>query len=185
MAERLCPGLAAVLMICLTGCASSVHLAPPGYVPKRADLLSDVYGSYITLRTTNGQYSGELIGMRNDSVVVLGPAYFNEILRSEILDGRLIVHQPNSYAGGFVTMIPNVLLLTISGYGSDPAQLSLILTLVDILGMLPAKGAESGIKNYFDLVEGWTKVMQYARFPAGIPAEVNISTLSKRPFKME
>jgi len=168
-------------MVGLSGCKSNVVLAPQGTVPKRSALPYDPFGGYITIHTTdNTSYSGELIGMRNDSVIVLTES-ISLVNSKDISKARIIVHSPKQYGAGFLLALPNVFLLGLSRvYGSGPAVTAIFLTIVDAIGISVAIGTENKKVNYYDWSEGWNEVMKYSRFPSGVPPSINLSELKGR-----
>ncbi|QYH39459.1 hypothetical protein GYM62_11940 [Algoriphagus sp. NBT04N3] len=166
----------------LSSCASNLVLAPDGNVPKRLDLPSDPYGGYITIIASGETISGELIGVRNDSLVVL---YSNQAISKpldQVTYGQLIAHDPNSYlAGALIPMIPNALLLTIGGYGASPLVTALVFSGINLGGMGIASATENRKINYFEWEKEKEQLLKYARFPGGIPEKVNLGSLTNRP----
>ena len=172
-------------MIGLAGCKTNVVLAPAGTLPKRSAFTYDAYGGYITIQTTdNFSCSGELIGLRNDSIIVLADSVFS-IGSKKISKARIIVYSPNKYGAGFLLALPNLFML---GAGCDdcssPAGLAVFLTAIDAIGISIAMGTENKKVNYYDWSEGWNVVRKYSRFPYGIPQNVNLSELKSRPIKI-
>lgn len=171
-------------MIGLVGCKTNIVLAPSGTVPKRNALPYDAFGGYITIQTLdNLNYSGELIGMRNDSLIVLAESliYVNS---KNISKARIIVFAPNKYGGGYLLAIPNIGLLGLMGeYGGATAVFAVFLTAIDAIGISIAMGTENKKVNYYDWSEGWNEVMKYSRFPYGIPQSINDSELRRRIIK--
>lgn len=173
--------LSILLMQSVLSCAPALPIAPSGYVPSREVLVQDPYGSYFSFYTAEKNYEGELLGMRNDSVFVLGKT-MARVFSGDIKDGQLIIYSPSKFLFGLIMMIPNAsLLIHVGSYGSAPAALALSLSLVDFIGMLPAKAMEREITNYRKWRDGWSAVMRYSRFPGGIPADLNVAQLSRRP----
>lgn len=159
-------------------------VAPQGTVPKRNALPYDAFGGYITVKTNDSAiYSGELIGMRNDTMMVLADSmkYINP---KNISKARIVICSPNQYGKGFFLALPNLFLLGLSNeYGGGPAGLAIGLTVIDAIGVSIAKGTENKRINYYDWSEGWTEVMKYSRFPSGVPSNIKLSELRSRPLK--
>ena len=171
-------------MIGLVGCKTNILLAPVGTVPKRSAFTHDAYGGYITILTAdNFSCSGELIGLRNDSIIVLADSVIS-IGSKNISKARIIVYSPNKYGAGFLLAVPNLGLLGLSGeYGGSPASLAVFLTVIDAIGISIAMSTENKKVNYYDWSEGWNEVMKYSRFPYGVPQNINISELKRRIIK--
>ncbi|MBS1978909.1 MAG: hypothetical protein JST46_16165 [Bacteroidetes bacterium] len=173
--------LSILLTLFLLGCAPALPIAPSGYVPSRNNLLRDPYGAYFSFWTEEKSFEGELLGMRNDSVFVLGRT-LARVYSGDIKDGQLIIYSPNKLSGGLVMMLPNAALLVhVGSYGSAPAALALSLSVIDFIGTLPAMALEKEITNYRKWGDGWTAVMRYSRFPGGIPNDMQVTQLTRRP----
>lgn len=162
-------------------CKSNTVVSPQGMVPKRNGLPDDAYGGYITLQTKqNTGYAGELIGTRNDSLVILSNNLFY-IHKTEILNGRIIIYEPNHYRQGLLFAIPNLFLLGLIGnYGFAPVVTSLLFTGLNLGALGIAKTTEELKYNYIDWTGDGSEVLKYARFPQGIPAQLNLKLLSIR-----
>lgn len=176
-----------VLAMSMLSCGKAAFVsAPGGSVPLRKDLEKDVYGSYIILLTTDKtEYRGELIGMRNDTIVVLS-SDLNLILRDKVSSARAIVHLPNNYrvGGGVLMGLSGLVIFQTPGYGGSAFTLGLFGMLFNGIGLASAQGTEDMKINYFDWSEGWEKVMIYSRFPKGIPSVVKIQELRPREIKV-
>ncbi len=171
-------------MIGLVGCKTNIVLAPVGTVPKRSAFTHDAYGGYITILTAdNFSCSGELIGLRNDSIIVLADSVIS-IGSKNISKARIIVYSPNKYGASWLLALPNLFML---GAGCDdcgsPTGLAVFLTAIDAIGISIAMGTENKKINYYDWSEGWNEVMKYSRFPYGVPQNINISELKRRIIK--
>lgn len=167
----------------LVGCNPNAVLAPKGTVPNRHALLYDAFGGYITIQTSDStRYSGELIGMRNDSVILLGESV-SRIYSKSISKARVIVHGPNHYGAGFLFMIPSLFLLGLDEgeYGEGPVAMALLFTAINAVGLSLAVGTETKKVNYYDWSEGPDGVMKYSRFPYGVPQHIRLSELQRRP----
>jgi hypothetical protein len=164
------------------GCKINSVLSPSETVPSRSTLVYDAFGGYITVKTSDSvRYAGELIGMRNDSLIVLGDS-LSSISTKNISGARVVVYSPNKYGAGFLFAIPNLFLFGVSGddIGGGPAILALYLTSFNVMGTSMAIGTENGKKNYYDLSDGWKEVIKYSRFPYEIPPTLKLSELKKK-----
>lgn len=159
-----------------------VVLAPKGTVPKRSMLAQDVFGGYITVTTRDSvKFSGELIGMRNDSLVILSQ-FIIKIQRKTVSAARIIVHMPNDYSGAGIALMgaSGAVMVHAGTYGGGPLSLGLSGILFNGIGLASAQNTENLKINYFDWSEGWEKVMVYSRFPYGIPSTINLLELKGR-----
>jgi hypothetical protein len=168
----------------LCGCETPNYvLAPKSSLPVRDRLPQDVFGSYITVTASDSSlFSGELIGMRNDSLFILSDSLVT-IHRNHVSKARIIVHLPNNYkTGGFVLMGLSGLVMIHGGgeYGGGPIGLGVASILINGIGLASAQETENKKINYFDWSEGWEKVIVYSRFPQGIPSTIKLSELNAR-----
>ncbi len=170
------------------GCSTPRYIAAPeGTVPKRNQLVEDVFGGYITAETKDSvEVSGELIGMRNDSIFVLSDS-LQVIPRELVSRARVIVHMPNNYrgAGGVLIVMGSLVAVQAGGFGGAPVGLAAATGLLNGIGVASAVGTEEMKINYFDWSEGWEKVIVYSRFPDGIPPTIKLSELRARPIKLK
>ncbi len=168
----------------LFGCGSPKYVVTPeGTVPKRNQLEEDVFGGYIMVKTKDSlDISGELIGMRNDSVFIFSDS-ISVVHRERISKARVIVHMPNNYKGaGLALMGLSSLVIVHSGsqFGTLPAAVAIGGILYNGIGLASAVGTEEKKINYYDWSEGWEKVIRYSRFPYGIPSTIELSELKVR-----
>ncbi len=177
-----------LLISALLGCKSNRNsvLAPEGSVPKRKALIFDPYGGYISIKTLDNQsLSGELIGLRNDSLFIWNDtlAYVDP---ERIAEARLIVYEPNNYSSGILMAIPNLFLFALAGeYGVGPIVMGLMFTAIDAIGVGMAYDTEYKKLNYYDWSEGRNLVLAYSRFPYGIPKTINLAEFEGRPKPLE
>ncbi|MFC3417578.1 hypothetical protein [Algoriphagus hitonicola] len=166
----------------LSGCASNLVQAPKGSVPNRSNLDRDGYGGYVTLVADGNYILGELIGNRNDTVMVLGEHGLTRVPMDQITFGQLIAHDPNDYLGvGLLSVIPNALMMTVGGYGGGPIAYGLVFSVINLFGMSTAMGTEDLKFNDFDWSKEKDELLKYSRFPGGIPEPVDLDKLSTRP----
>lgn len=170
------------LLLSLGSCKSNVIMAPKDSVAVRSQLDRDGFGGYITLMSKGEYIQGELIGVRNDSVVVLTESSVVSSSVDQITYGQLIAHHPNNYVGlGIIPMVPNAIMMTIGGYGGGPVILGLLFSGINALGIGAAMGTENLKSNFFDWSDEKAEVLKYSRFPGGIPDQVVLGELRSRP----
>jgi hypothetical protein len=176
-----------VLVLCFIGCTSSKHLsAPKDSVPKRVKLDQSTSGGYVTVFShSEVKYEGELVGVRNDSMVILG-AGIRSIALEDIKNGTLVIFVPQDYIKTYLYMsLPTALLLVhVPMYGI--ALIPIILGLaVNYVGAAPALAIEAEIQNFVVWEEDPTQFLYFARFPGGIPAGLNLKDLEEGPHANE
>ncbi|GAB3661048.1 hypothetical protein GCM10028791_35290 [Echinicola sediminis] len=166
----------------LMSCQKNIVLAPEGTVPLRKDLPTEVFGGYITVQTTDPmlKYSGELIGVRNDSLFILNEQIIG-IKIAEINYGRIFIYSPNNHLSGLLFLIPNLLL-----FGANcedcSGKLPLILSFsaLNLLGFSIANSTEMAKTNYIDWKGDWQEIVIYSRFPYEIPEDLDLAELQPR-----
>jgi hypothetical protein len=172
-----------VLVLCFIGCTSPKHLsAPKDSVPKRVKLDQSTSGGYVTVFShSDVKYEGELVGVRNDSMFILG-AGIRSIALEDIKNGTLVIFKPQNYINTFLLMsLPSALLLVhVPMYGT--ALLWVILSFaVNYVGAVPALAIEAEIQNFVVWEEDPTQFLYFARFPGGIPPGLNLRDLEEGP----
>jgi hypothetical protein len=166
----------------LSGCAPPKYAqAPKNAVPNRDRLPEDVYGGYITLTSRDSVIlTGELIGMRNDSLFILSEK-MTSVHRNNVVKARVIVHLPNNYKGTGIALTGASGLVIIQAAEYEGALgLGLGSMLLNGIGLVSAQETENMKINYYDWSEGWEKVIIYSRFPNGIPETLKLSELTAR-----
>lgn len=175
--------LLVLLGLTLCQCATPNYvLAPTGSVPVRNLLPQDVFGGYININTIDSTIvSGELIGVRNDSLVILSDSV-KTIHHRHVAKARIIIHHPNNYKVAGVTLmgLSGLVMLQAGEFGEGPLALGISAILSNAIGLASAQGTENKKINYYNWSEGWNKVILYSRFPNGIPATINLSELRGR-----
>ncbi|MBL7849129.1 MAG: hypothetical protein JNL40_16800 [Cyclobacteriaceae bacterium] len=174
-----------VVAVELMSCSST--WVKSNYVPKRSNFEFDAYGSYIKVTLTEGKViAGELIGIRDDSVVVLNEMAFTIPIKG-VVQAQLITHNPNDYAWGYASI-----LLTIAngGFAIFTGPLWLFSTAAAVttetqkrFRTYPAIQPKGSKSQLMSPEEAWNEMMKFSRFPMGIPRQVELSSLTKRPGK--
>ncbi len=173
--------VAVELMSCSTTWVKS------NYVPRRSKFEFDAYGSYITVTIAQGKViAGELIGIRDDSVVVLNEMVFKIPIKG-IVQAQLITHNPNDYAWGYASI---VLTIANGGFMIFTGPLWLFSTAAAVTAetkkrfkTYPATLPKGSKGQLMSPEEAWSEMMKFSRFPMGIPRQVDLSSLTKRPDK--
>ena len=159
-------------VICL-GCGSVK--APQGAVPTRVLLETDAYGGWIGVTGPNGEMTqGELIALTTDSVFVLDKNELHVIALGDVTAARLIMFK--TAEGGYAvwTFLGSILTLTNGGF----ATFTLPAT---IISGVSTTFNEARRINYIDYpASSWAMIGKYARFPQGLPSNVDRTILKLR-----
>lgn len=169
-----------VLVIFLAGCKINSVPVPDGMEVDRISLSSHPYGSYISgMDTNNNNFAGELIGVRNDTMVVLSHT-LHLISKTTVSNARVIIYKPKNYNAGYLMLVPNLIMMAAgTPYGGSALVLGFLFSAGDVAGIVSAKSWEKSGFNYIDWSEDPNKLLLYSRFPAGIPAKIDLKTLQE------
>ncbi len=160
--------IAAASSVFLIGCAGTS--APIGWLPDAEEAQREGFGAWIDLRHTQGnekgRVMGELISVGSDSVYVLTQNGFLAI--PKVLIKRTRITGFNSHHG---TLALWTLMGTLS-VGSHGYYLMLTAPVWIISGTIAsASQSRAPIKEY--PTDMWDDIRMYARFPQGLPKNIN------------
>ena len=163
--------IAALLL--LTGCAHST--APKDWLPRAVDAAQEAHGGWILLRLAGDsqEHEGELIAIGPDSLFVLESdgcrGYAHAQVRHAVLTGY------DSEAGRLAgwTVMGSVLTLS-HGYG-----LVISLPLWILVGTASTI-SQSTAGRVSVTPTSWEEARKYARFPQGLPEELDRASLAPR-----
>ncbi|MBD3629470.1 hypothetical protein [Cyclobacterium sp.] len=166
------------LVFSLAACKINSVPVPNGMEVDRISLSSHPYGSYISgMDTNNNYFAGELIGFRNDTMVVLSQT-LRLITKTEVSHARVIIYKPKNYNAGFLMLAPNLVMMAAGiPYGGSALVIGVLFSAVDVAGIMSAKSWEKSGFNYVDWSENPNKLLLYSRFPAGIPSQIDLTAL--------
>jgi hypothetical protein len=167
--------LIALCFMVLCGC--SAVKAPQGSVPRRKDIVTDAFGGWISasLKTTRNSIQGEFIAISLDSVFIMSDNKVQILPKADIDNARIILFNSESGAYSGWTFLSS--LATIS----NGHFLVFTLPINLITGISTASGEAKRI-NYYDYPAlTWDELNKYARFPQGIPEQVDTKEIKPRP----
>ena len=169
----MCATRALALALCTTLIGCAVNPAPPGVLPREEAIGSTGYGAWAYVVTSdNSVVEGELIAASDDTLWVFGiTVALNSIPRDIIMEAKLGLFAART--SGLTTWMA---LGTLSTIGNGAF---LLLT----APMWLIGGTAALRQVYRQPVYDWKKTeplssfAQFARFPGGIPADLDRSTL--------
>lgn len=169
------------LSVGIFGCSKEV-IYKNKLVPRTSNAVStNPYGSYIEIKILQKQYEGEFIVFTNDSLFVLTLTDLIAISKNDIVSFEIILAQNKSkylLTAVLVSMIPAFLgMLVHSDYSSEFLVLGLTTGVLGGLAALIESQRLATIIKYPYPVSDLSLIMKYARFPAGIPEELDIYSL--------
>lgn len=166
------------ILLCLAILAGSCTgvRAPRESVPKRKAIATDAFGGWIIINPGNPEpRMGELISHTDESVFIMTYSGLEEIEKSQIDSARLIMYNTQSLEYSVWTTLGSLSTL------SNGFYLGLTLPLWLLTG-IPVSTGEARRQNYIDFpASGWAEIGKFARFPQGMPAGINHSSLRPRP----
>jgi len=167
---------AAVAAVIVSGCVS--HTAPDGFLPTPAQAGLRSSGGWVDVMVQDGEaplrVRGELIAVTADTLWVVGTDGGSAFPTSHVIEGRFFSHvgQHGHVIGatalGVVSTLSNGVLLTLTA----PMWL---------IGGSAAAAAQSRVGMEGLPTEEWVELRTFARFPQGLPAEVDVATLRPNP----
>lgn len=172
--NRMFPLFASVLM-CLffSGCATTQE--PRGWLPDDTKVPTDPYGAWMEANTNAGPVMGELIAVSLDTVFIANTS-LHGINKAEIQSARLSL-----YNAGDLWAAPLLgPLLTISN--------GWFLVFTAPMWIIGGSIAASS-RSYEPIIDYPAKPLhefvRYARFPQGLPADLDRSTITMKQVKKE
>ncbi|MBT0812500.1 hypothetical protein KIH41_14525 [Litoribacter ruber] len=169
-----------LLLLGFTNCSNKFNKAPKNSVPMRTKIDKSPYGGYTVIYDRDNQvFYGELIGSRNDTLVIIN-SQLHLLPMENIASGKVIYFQPYNFINIWLySSIPTLLpLVHIAEYGGAPLLFTLVASGFNMLGALPAMGIENEFKNYHTFEDDRLSFMKFSRFPAGIPPQLDLNQLS-------
>ena len=168
-----------VLSFTLINCHPTI--APTRSVPKRNALPIDAYGGWIDIKLVSSSdsveeksFQGELIAVEVDSVYILQLDKVQGLAISEVKSAKIIIFNTSMNGYGIWTFLASLLTLSNGAY----AVLTLPVTL--ITGIATTIGEANRI-NYIDYPQNdVSELRKFARFPQGMPKDINMATLRSR-----
>lgn len=160
-----------IATVFISGCST------PAYLPRPDDLSEHVNGSIIQCHLFTGAIiTGELIAVDSNKAIILPviPGDIKEINKEDIGEADIIVslscNNPDKIAtlATFMSFLP----LAHGFYGIFSLPITLITT---ISTSVNASNGTYSIK--YPIVSKWGQLRKFARFPQGIPANVDRETL--------
>lgn len=151
--------------VLFTSCA--VTHVPPRWLPEAEQTPTSVYGGWIEIKTLRWEVMGELIAVNKDTVFVADYA-LRSIPVKDIFSARLVTYNESIIGTyvflGFILSVTNGLYMFFTG-------------LMWIIG-----GISAAVLRSFDPIIDFPQkpifaFQPHARYPQGIPAEVDRSTI--------
>lgn len=171
--------VASALACSALGCVQSP--APDGWLSPARQAQADPYGAWIVISRVGGGpvESGEFLAVDRDSVFVLSSTgEVRTVLRDSVLRAQIWFYDAEWGRLAAWTTVGS--LSTISN------GFVLILTLPAwIIGGSLATGSQSRAPlRQVDRADAWDAVRMYARFPAGLPANLPRTLAPKSPWRL-
>lgn len=145
----------------------------PAYLPDTEDIGVNEFGSFIIVDLQKGSnVEGELIAIERDAIIVLAHGKETNKIQTIPVTGiktfKLMYAQPKNYGW----TIPVSALVTLShGYlAIATAPANLIVT-----SIVTARGHNAFTYSEEDM--SWEKLKMFARFPQGLPANVQVADI--------
>ena len=174
-----------IILILMGICSCSSQSYRSKLIPKnKKQVLNNVYGAYtIVTFEHKPEFEGELIGVRNDTLHVLGEFGFLHSPADSVRSVMLILTENNAQKYLIWTLLATALPLLAAAAQPDYAGSFAILAIpAFVLGMLAyliENNREPHLVSYPGDVMEMKMLNEYSRFPSGIPDDLSLPTLHK------
>ena len=162
----------ALAALCLSGCAKST--APRGWLPRPVVAQKTAHGGWISISMTgdprNANHEGELIAIQSDSVFILERGAWLGLPVAQVSKATLTGYDPNTAPLELWTLGGT---LSTASHGVGLVLSAPIWILVGSL----TTSAQSRNPRMIVTPATWQKARAYARFPQGLPASLDRSSL--------
>jgi hypothetical protein len=161
------------------GCAGNT--APKGWLSSVVDAESESYGAWIEVRHSNGSINmiteGELIALDTIQIYILSETNFYEIPISEIIQAKLTAYKSNKGVLGMWTFLGCL------STGSHGMLAGISLPTWILAGsILTGTQSHQPVEKYPKVK--WNSFKKFARFPQGLPPDVDLDSLKPKPQKI-
>lgn len=145
----------------------------PAYLPEAEEIAINEFGSYITVNLLAGQdIEGELITIDNSTLNVLTKENESNQLRSiamaDVKSFKLMYAQPKKY--GWTIPVSALVTLSHGYFAVFTAPINLIVTSITTV-----RGANAF--TYTEKSMSWEDLKMFARFPQGLPPNIEMENL--------
>ena len=171
-------GLRLAPLLVLVACGGNP--APSGFAPAPEEAVRDVYGGWIAVTIPVGRrettLSGELLAARADSLWILPDTGRGAVAvaTSAVQSGQLVAYRSD---GGKVAALTALGMLSTISNG---AFLLLTAPAWLITGLVAGSSEYSAQLRKVPRL-AWADLAAYARFPAGLPAGIDLAEIRPKP----
>ncbi len=183
MANKTILILSIIVSLTLFSCVQNAIPVRNDVVPLRNQFDHDAFGGYFEGSSKEGLFiSGELIGEKSDSIVVVEEKGFIIFHKSDIKDAKVVFFETIPYKGAWLLIAPPIIMGFGVGsyYYPSSLPLGLIMAAINSSAVGATIGAEKSKFNYLRYSGSWEPLLVYARFPSGIPSGLPLASLSPR-----
>jgi hypothetical protein len=175
--------LSSISSIALCSCVQNAIPVRDDVVPLRTQFDHDAFGGYLEGYTLDGDYiSGELIGERSDSIIVVAEKGLIIFPKTSIREAKVIIFDPVPYKGAWALVAPPIIMAfgVGSSYYASSIPLGLVMASINSAAVGATMGAEKSKFNYLRYTGNWEPLLVYARFPGGVPSDLSLNSLTPR-----
>ena len=174
----------------VSGCA--VRNAPRGWVPYAQDAAREAYGGWIQLelagQTSTPLVTGELLAVSEDSIYTLRDTVVTAVPVRSLGKATLEYYDPRSGDVGQIVLAGTLLTFTHGWWLIITAPLWIIVgtpsaAVLSHDGMVNVSADDSMRAGKGRRVPTWRDLRLHARFPQGLPAELDRTALHERPLR--
>lgn len=168
--------------------ASYVSLLNPQLpsLPKsKQKILEYMYGAWLVVIVEAEiekqvlKYQGELLGTKNDSIILLSNGSMTNIFIGDIEFAGIYTHKNNAAKWGLYTVAaytPNIITAIANPeYAGQFLLIGTPVILVGMINMFAVLGTDTPVLYYPGDVKSLAELNMFSRFPQGIPPDFNVS----------
>ncbi|EON77869.1 hypothetical protein ADIS_1788 [Lunatimonas lonarensis] len=162
-----------MFLVCFLMMACTAVQAPKSKVPRLKDIEQDGRGGWIIMHLAEEslEVTGELLSVSDDEIVLLTGGGLFRYEQHTIDRARVVIYNTETAKFGLWTALSSLATVTNGYFLLITAPLNLITGAV-------VTGTESKRDNYVDFPEdGWPVFRKFARFPQGMPEELQARDL--------
>ncbi len=164
----------------MMGCAIDAYKA--SLIPKsKHAALTNVHGAFIEIETVQSWLNGEIIAVHHDTLFVLGETKLQKVPFEDIQRFDITLTRPKTgtylLLGSLSVLPPVVGVVAHSDYSAEFGTIAGFNAILSTIAVAVESGRKSHIVSYPEDISDISLVTKYARFPFGIPLEMEFTAL--------
>ena len=177
--------IAGTLSADLARYVSILHPELPSLPKSKQKILKYMYGAWLVAIVETGiekqilQYQGELLGTKNDSLILLSSGNLTNIFMEDIEFAGIYTHKNNPAKWGLYTAAaytPNIITAVANPeYAGEFLLIGTPVIFVGLINLFAVLGTDTPVLYFPGDVNTLAELNMFSRFPQGIPPDFNVS----------